>query len=89
MSDLPVPVVDDEPDVTVDDSPSLEDRVAWLEYNMARVPHLLPRAPVTNPVDDPDDPPMIPDENDPTNPHKFSHGSWEGHEWHGIATKGR
>lgn len=71
-----VPAEDTEPTETV------EDRVTRLEYLVSRVKpeHFNPRAPFTNPIDDPDDPPFETD--DKGNPTRS--GSWEGHPWHGV-----
>jgi hypothetical protein len=64
--------VDEPEDIedTDDDNDSVEDRLARLEYAVSRMTPTLPRSPVTNPIDDPDDPPVS--------------GSWEGHPWHGV-----
>lgn len=51
---------------------SVETRLARVEYLLSTVRESAfgDRAPFTNPVDDPDDPP--------------AGGSWEGHPWHGV-----
>jgi hypothetical protein len=56
--------------VTIDDEESLGDRVSRLEYLVSRTVPTLPRSPVTNPIDDPDDPP--------------AGGSWDNHPWNGV-----
>lgn len=68
MNDESMDTVED----TTDTTESVEDRVSRLEYLVSRIrPELFrERAPFTNPLDDPDDPPAS--------------GTWEGHPWHGV-----
>ena len=70
MDDSDIVVETDEP--AEDSRETLEDRVSRLEYVVSRVrpEHFAPRAPFTNPIDDPDDPPFD--------------GTWDDHPWHGV-----
>lgn len=60
--------------------PTLEQRVGRLEYEMSRISDgaKLSRSPVTNPIDDPDDPPGT---GDGAN---YKPGTWDGHPWQGV-----
>lgn len=87
----PVPNVNevDEPEAepteeaVKDEGPSMEERLAQLEHTVSRIPTsvLLSRSPSTNPVDDPDDPPMNVDPDFPNDVNRRTRGDWGGHPW--------
>lgn len=77
--------------VTSDSGLTNETRLSALEYKIACLPPELfkSRAPMTNPVDDPDDAPMVngddPRASQPGMQHLRTPGNWDDHPWKALA----